>query len=73
MTHGLQLETRRGGEGEQCDLQKTGFFFFLEWRGKEWQLYLENQQTEKMVDKYPKEPSCPGLNANFLYKTKRGR
>ena len=48
-------------------------FFFLEWRGKEWQLYLENQQTEKMVDKYPKEPSCPGLNANFLYKTKRGR
>ena len=29
MTHGLQLETRRGGEGEQCDLQKTGVFFFL--------------------------------------------
>ena len=24
---------------------------FLEWRGKEWRLYSENQQTEKMVDK----------------------
>ena len=46
---------------------------FLEWRGKEWRLYSENQQTEKMVDKCPKEPSCPGSNAKFLYGTKSGR
>ena len=27
-------------------------------QGKEQRLYLESQQTEKMVDLCPKEPSC---------------
>ena len=36
-------------------------------------LYSESQQAEKMVDQSPKEPSCPGLEASFSYKTKRGR
>ena len=39
--------------------------------GKKQQLYLESQQTEKMVDQCPKEPSSPSQNSTFFY-TKRG-
>ena len=34
---------------------------------------FRNQQTKKMVDWCPKEPSCSGLDASFFYRTKRRR
>ena len=37
---------------------------------KEYWLHSESQQTKKMVDLCPKEPSCPGLYAGFFYRTR---
>ena len=41
-------------------------------RGKDKQLYVESQLTEKMVNQSPQEPSSWGLDASFFYRTERG-
>ena len=40
--------------------------------GKEQQLYSKSQQTEKMVDQYPRKPSYLSQSSGFFY-SKRGR
>ena len=40
--------------------------------GKKQKLYFESQQTKKMVDQCPKEPSYPSQNSGFFYTTRRG-
>ena len=34
---------------------------------QEQQLYLESQQTKKLVDQYPKKPSYPSQNSGLFY------